>query len=276
MGSTTIGTRRGRDLLAKQAMVVGAAVAASVGALAFDWCQRLCMLLVPYEAFEADEYVLVCLFLALGFLAAFALRERHLRFQLIGREQENCRALAAARTDYLTGLPNRLALAEYIATNGSARSEQITVLLIDLDGFKSVNDTFGHEAGDIVLQAVALRLAGLRDHDDELMAFRLGGDEFALIRAGIITRENLEALAASVLANISRPIAIGSDPIGICGSIGVASSDGTARDLGSVLSRADAAMFAAKRRRAGSYFACDGSSDTLRPSARPIEINQSA
>ena len=276
MGFTTIGAWREHDLLAKQAIVVGMAMAASVGALMFDWCQRLCMVLMPYEPFEADEFILVCLFLALGFLAAYALRERHLRFQLIARERENRGALAAARTDYLTGLPNRLALAEYIATAGSIRSEPITVLLLDLDGFKSVNDTFGHEAGDIVLQTVAGRLACLSDRDDDVTAFRLGGDEFALIQARTMAREGLEALAALVLANVSRPIAIGSESVEICGSIGVASSDGEARDLGSMLGRADAAMFAAKRGRAGSFFAGDVSDDPIRPPARSIGISRTA
>ncbi|TVV71143.1 GGDEF domain-containing protein [Sphingomonas solaris] len=265
MVSTTIEAGRERGLIVRQIGVLGVAVAASVSSLMFDWCHRLCMFLMPYQAYGADEYVLVLLFLALGLLAAFALRERHLRHRLMAQELERLKACAIARTDYLTGLPNRLALVEHVDLADTAHAAPMTILLLDLDGFKSVNDTFGHAAGDEVLRVVATRLASLDHEGGSLTAFRLGGDEFALVRQGPAKRNELEALAASVLASVGRPIPLGSASIDIRASLGVASADATGTELGSMLRRADAAMFTAKRSRAGSCFAREGSGGPLSP-----------
>jgi diguanylate cyclase (GGDEF)-like protein len=249
VGSFLIPAGQQRTLLVKQVAIVGTAIAASVGALAFDWCQRLCMILAPYEAYEADEYILVALFLALGLLAAFAMRERHLRFQLVMHERESRAAFMMARTDYLTGLPNRLALAEHFATMSSAAGERATILLIDLDEFKRVNDTLGHEAGDEVLKAVAERLVAISDGDERLTAFRLGGDEFAIIRRAAATPNELEPLVALVIESIEQPICLSSGPMFVGCSIGAASSDDIDVEIGGVLRRADEAMFVVKRSR---------------------------
>ena len=153
-----------------------------------------------------------------------------------------------AVTDGLTGLANRVRLHELlgIALGRAGRQGQTTaVLLCDLDGFKQINDTMGHAAGDQLLVAYGqiLRRATL---GSDVVA-RLGGDEFAVVLLDIRSRENAEIVAERVLAEAGRPVLIGDTPVQIRGSIGVglaAPGECTADEL---LHRADTAMYEAKR-----------------------------
>jgi diguanylate cyclase (GGDEF)-like protein/PAS domain S-box-containing protein len=118
------------------------------------------------------------------------------------------------------------------------------VVFCDLDGFKAVNDSLGHDAGDAVLRAVAARLqAVLRDGD---LVARLGGDEFVLVIEQI-GEHALRALASRLLAELAQPIPHGGDSLRITASLGVALLDGDATDPSAVLRRADTAMYQAKR-----------------------------
>jgi diguanylate cyclase (GGDEF)-like protein/PAS domain S-box-containing protein len=141
--------------------------------------------------------------------------------------------------DALTGLPNRALLAEHLELAG-ASGRDVAVLLIDLDGFKAVNDTMGHPAGDELLRQVAGRLTGCLRADDT--AARLGGDEFAAI---VDTRSDvdLKAIADRILVAIREPFAIGGRTVIVGASIGVATSRIDASDL---LRDADIAMYNAK------------------------------
>jgi diguanylate cyclase len=140
-----------------------------------------------------------------------------------------------ARTDELTGLANRRHFVEDLSKSEPGDS----VILIDLNGFKPVNDTFGHGVGDELLRQTALRLS--RIFEGEWTFARLGGDEFGLlVKGGARTQETAHAIAAS----FSYPFHLG--PIGevsISASIGVAEEDGQ----GELLRRADLAMYHAKR-----------------------------
>ena len=141
-----------------------------------------------------------------------------------------------ARTDDLTGLPNRRTLISeienFMSKNGS-------LMLLDLDGFKPVNDTHGHVAGDKVLQQVALRFSRALPHG-ALLA-RLGGDEFGVLYEG--SYESSMDVALALRETLSYPFTIDSQPIQIGVSIGLAANNG-APDL---LRRADDAMYRAKR-----------------------------
>ena len=141
-----------------------------------------------------------------------------------------------ARTDELTGLPNRRKLISeieiFMGKNGS-------LLLLDLDGFKPVNDAYGHLTGDKVLQQVALRFSRSLPHG-ALLA-RLGGDEFGVLVEG--SYESAMDVALALRATLSYPFAIDNEKINIDVSIGVAENNGTT-DL---LRRADDAMYRAKR-----------------------------
>jgi diguanylate cyclase len=152
-----------------------------------------------------------------------------------------------ARSDPLTGLPNRLAMRERLAAEAERhyKSREITLLLIDLDGFKAVNDKFGHPAGDRLLCEVARRLVGALRADD--VAIRMGGDEFAVILTGNRGRDDAEALSTRLIAAFALPYDHQGNAIRIGSSIGIATDDGTLADLDLLFERADAALYQAKR-----------------------------
>ncbi|HWG99710.1 MAG TPA: diguanylate cyclase, partial [Pilimelia sp.] len=148
--------------------------------------------------------------------------------------------------DSLTGLANRVLFHD--RTNRAITRSQRTgtligVLFIDLDDFKVVNDTLGHQMGDELLLAVGQRLTGvLREHDT---AARLGGDEFAILVEDATHPADVEAVAARVLAALSVPIAVGGELLSGHASIGVAIG-GDASDAAELLRQADLALYLAK------------------------------
>lgn len=154
----------------------------------------------------------------------------------------------AALTDPLTGLPNRTVLEDRL-TRALARARLtntlVGVLFIDLDNFKRVNDTYGHDVGDQLLCEIGIRLtAGVRDTDTIV---RLGGDEFVVVREHLTDRDQLDDLAERMNRSLAAPYVIGNHTLEICASIGSAvGADLTAAQL---LSRADEAMYRAKRNR---------------------------
>ncbi len=157
------------------------------------------------------------------------------------------RALDLAHTDELTGLPNRRAFTATTAT-ALATGQRVAVLLIDLDGFKAINDTFGHRAGDQVLQEVAAR-AARQVHDPDMVA-RLGGDEFAALLLAADDPREIMARARELRAVALLPIDItrpeGREAPAVGASIGVSLSVPTDQTAGDLLHRADAAMYEAK------------------------------
>ena len=119
------------------------------------------------------------------------------------------------------------------------------VLFIDLDDFKRVNDTMGHEVGDRVLVAVADRIrASLRPTD---VAARLGGDEFAVLVDRASNQPQLDAIARRILQALREPARIDGAIIPVCGTIGLAVAESASDTCEELLRRADVAMYAAKR-----------------------------
>jgi len=164
------------------------------------------------------------------------------------RKKAEQRIAFLAHHDALTGLANRVALAQKIdeaAARQRRRNEPFTVLLLDLDRFKQVNDTLGHPAGDTLLIEVATRLKSLLRETDVLA--RLGGDEFALIQAGEPNqREAARALAERIIATLAKPFAIDSADINIGTSIGIALAPEQGAGSDSLLKMADLALYRAK------------------------------
>nr|WP_239131057.1 sensor domain-containing diguanylate cyclase [Actinoplanes nipponensis] len=150
--------------------------------------------------------------------------------------------------DPLTGLPNRTHLrdrAEQEVRNARTTGGRLALLLLDLDGFKRVNDTVGHHAGDALLQAVGLRLeAGLRGRD---LVARLGGDEFAVLLTGDPDRDSALAAAGRLHARLAEPYDIDQREVRVGASIGVALLGEHGGDLPTLMRAADAAMYEAKR-----------------------------
>jgi diguanylate cyclase (GGDEF)-like protein len=160
-----------------------------------------------------------------------------------------------AMHDALTGLPNRtlfLDRAENALRLADRTQRWPAVLYLDLDGFKPVNDTYGHEAGDLVLQTFAQRLRGcLRSADT---AARLGGDEFAVLVHGPIDADGLDRVVGRIRAELARPIDLGGRRQAAVGaSIGATIAGAGTDDVETLLRRADAAMYTAKRAREGGY-----------------------
>jgi diguanylate cyclase (GGDEF)-like protein len=152
-----------------------------------------------------------------------------------------------AREDPLTGLPNRLAMRERLASDAEQKhgSREITLLLIDLDGFKAVNDKFGHPAGDRLLCEVARRLSDTLRADD--LAIRIGGDEFAIIQTGRFSRKLAEAHSIRLIAALTAPYEYDGLSICIGASIGIATDDGKLANIDLLFEHADSALYRAKR-----------------------------
>jgi diguanylate cyclase (GGDEF)-like protein len=152
--------------------------------------------------------------------------------------------------DSLTGLPNRDQLYQHIARSVSTndgRELSAAILLIDLDMFKEVNDTLGHDYGDRVLQEVARRLkSGIRDRD---VLARLGGDEFAILVRDLPHRGAVMELASRIRHALEEPFEIGGFAVRLEASVGAAICPADGRDPNTLLQRADVAMYEAKRTR---------------------------
>ena len=159
-----------------------------------------------------------------------------------------------AHHDPLTGLANRAALqARAGELRAGSPTGRLAVALLDLDGFKDVNDTLGHAMGDQLLAQVGPRLSQQVRADDLLV--RLGGDEFAILMVDVSTEEALD-LARRACSALLAPFLVGEHGLAVRGSVGVAVRDdvgpaGTAEDVEELMRRADIAMYAAKRRRTG-------------------------
>ena len=150
--------------------------------------------------------------------------------------------------DSLTGLPNRDLFRDR-ATQALGRAQRYdqkaALLFIDLDGFKRVNDTFGHDAGDMVLCAAADRIrAALRASD---IAARHGGDEFTVLLPAIASYDDANLVAQKLLLSIGAPLAIDGDDISLGASIGIALFPQNGSDIDALGAHADAAMYHAKR-----------------------------
>ncbi len=152
-----------------------------------------------------------------------------------------------ARKDGLTEMPNRLALREWFDLKlGCKRSPgRFAIHYLDLNGFKPINDTYGHPIGDALLTAVARRIVGtVRDTD---IAARLGGDEFAIIQNRITGNDEAELLAHRLAAVLAMPFQIGELRIAITASIGYVLCEDQLEDLEALLCLADEALYASKR-----------------------------
>lgn len=154
-----------------------------------------------------------------------------------------------ARRDPLTGLGNRLALAEAFQALRRADHELIGVHCFDLDGFKTVNDRFGHAIGDELLSAIGTRLLDLADPGN--IPVRIGGDEFVMLQSAPNHPEDAELLAARILEALNMPYVISGRPITIGVSLGYTIERAANADLGTMMRLADAASYRVKRQGGG-------------------------
>jgi diguanylate cyclase (GGDEF)-like protein/PAS domain S-box-containing protein len=156
--------------------------------------------------------------------------------------------------DGLTDLANRALFGQRMseaAAQGGRQRRLVAALFVDLDGFKAVNDAYGHEAGDQVLVTVAERLRDCVRPGDT--AARLGGDEFGLLVMDLTDAEVAEQVAERVLAALSEPILLGEREVRIGASVGLAVAGAAEFDADTLLRNADLAMYVAKRHGKGRY-----------------------
>ena len=190
--------------------------------------------------------------IALGSIAAFVLVLLRLADVMHHQQAAEVQVRHQAFHDGLTGLANRSLFydrLEHALDPGRRNPRGLAVLLIDLDRFKTINDSLGHAAGDELLVAVAHRISGcLRANDT---AGRLGGDEFVVLAEGVTTVDDARAVAQRVLAAVAEPLLLAGTQISPSVSIGVAFAATGTGDPDELLSNADAAMYTAKREATG-------------------------
>ena len=176
--------------------------------------------------------------------------------QLAARNAHHAAVLEATNThlrnialyDNLTGLPNRLLLDDRVeqAILHASRSEKhCGLMFVDLDKFKPVNDTFGHNVGDELLKAVAGRMKGSLRKGDTVA--RTGGDEFIVVLSELDDVKDAGVVGAKVLADLARPFAILGNVVNISCSIGISMYPQDGTNLNELMSRADVAMYQAKK-----------------------------
>ena len=196
--------------------------------------------ILAYGAFRANyfpTFVLIISFItiSLAFLRmALALRDA----KMVSEDREH------ARTDELTGLPNRR---RFIAELELLRRRTGTLLLLDLDGFKAVNDTYGHEVGDQLLKQITLRFN--RVLPNGVLIARLGGDEFGVVVYGQRNIGNDVALELRATCTYPFTLSVGDVKVGV--SIGSVTTEGPTSTKEALLKRADSAMYEAKRNGTG-------------------------
>ena len=158
-----------------------------------------------------------------------------------------------ATHDPLTGLPNRTAafgrLAAVIRAGGSTR---IGLCYLDLDGFKGINDRYGHDAGDELLVAVAGRI-GRVAHGHGALAARIGGDEFVVLAGSSPGVAGLIALATDILAEVSRPVPLRIGRVTVSACAGIADRHVSSPGAATIVADADAALYQAKSRGPGRW-----------------------
>jgi diguanylate cyclase len=179
-----------------------------------------------------------------------------------------------ARTDHLTGLPNRAgfdAHGTHLLQKARLKRCGYALALIDLDGFKSVNDNYGHAAGDELLKEVSARVKTLLG--GRHFPARLGGDEFAIIFDPDTELHHAIAAGNQIVGSLKRPFKIGCTTLQISASVGIAKLEDTGDSLASIMERADKALYRAKK--AGRNQAQVLVAPDLSPSIVPAAISAS-
>ena len=163
------------------------------------------------------------------------------------RKHAEARIAELATRDPLSGLPNRLLLndrLQHALATARRRNDCVGLMFIDLDRFKHVNDSLGHEVGDDLLRAVARRFGGCLRESDTLA--RLGGDEFVVVLDGLSGADDARTIAEKILQCLSEPFPVGTHTLVTSASIGVSIFPTDAEDAATLMRHADTAMYHAK------------------------------
>jgi diguanylate cyclase (GGDEF)-like protein len=186
------------------------------------------------------------------------------------RKQNAAHIERLARFAPLPDLPNRVNFKERL-DDMLLRKERFAVLAVDLDKFKSVNDTLGHTVGDKLLRAVSLRMQGMAGSQD--VVSRFGGDEFMILRGFLPSTDDAALFARRIVQTLSAPYEIDSHSLVIGASVGIAIAPADARDAETLLQYADMALYRAKAEGRGNYMFFDASMDAEAQKKRLMEVD---
>ena len=213
------------------------------------------------------------LFAALLMGAVIFLLLRHLKGRTLALHASEAQAQYLASHDPLTGLPNRTLFQERVRrelTRVHSEGGQVAYLYLDLDGFKDVNDTFGHPAGDELIRVIAGELGDVLGEGD--MAARVGGDEFAILQVESRGPADAEALCRRIRTMFDEPFKVGETGIAMGVSIGIAMGSRINADATELARKADVAMYEAKAAGGGWTF-FSPAMDASRRGRRELELN---
>src|SRR5476649_2840930 len=232
---------------ARDAIVLfGAAILSYVAAHSYDLAPKLFQLGIDYAEWELDDIIFVVFVMSIAMVVYAFRRYRDLSKEIKARISKELEARNLARHDPLTGLPNRRFFEEKLdeCLGAVSATQQMAVLMLDLDGFKTVNDTYGHSAGDKALSEFSRRVSSVLRPGTFLA--RIGGDEFAIIKPKIDCLDEATNLARRIAAAVAEPFIIDgvTAEFGVGIGVAVAPNDGT--DPEELVRRADRALYRAK------------------------------
>jgi diguanylate cyclase (GGDEF)-like protein len=212
----------------------------------YDLAPQLFQFAMDYREWEVDNLIFVVFVMSIGSAVFIYRRVKELAVEMKARRSAELEAKKLARHDPLTGLPNRRffveTLGEVLLT--TTTDSQSAVLMLDLDGFKSINDAYGHAVGDQALIEFAQRISAVMRSG--AVFIRIGGDEFAVIVPNIKSLDGPTALARRIVAAVAEPFLIGqiSTSVGVGIGIAIAPPDGMDPEV--LVQRADRALYRAK------------------------------
>ncbi len=213
---------------------------------------------LPSHALSFMSDVIIVLMVA-GLAVWFVAKDLHKALHKLTLEMDAARKAQAQMThfvqhDVLTGLPNRahgIALIESAMLEARERQLRVGLLFVDLDYFKSINDSMGHTAGDDFLRQISGRLKRAVRTSDKVM--RQGNDEFVIVMANVSDLSQISSIATSILSRVSRPVTIQGTEVTTSCSIGIAVYPDDGADAETLLRQADVAMYQAKESGRNTY-----------------------
>ena len=228
-------------------LIVAPVAAMLLLAVLFDLGERFQAFTSRHEAWQLDEILPAFFIAGLLYMVLLVGRTRVLRQELRRRRRAESDANQLASRDSLTGLANRRTLLDHITTRRAAIAPgtEISVLMLDLDRFKPVNDTYGHQGGDAVLVTIARRLEHVAGKTG--LAARIGGDEFACVIEHATGSDEPVEIAEAILATVAKPVQLRGGLAEISASVGLVTSPVASSDAEAMLRAADFAMYRAKR-----------------------------
>ena len=254
-------------------VILVAAVVLQAILIGLDTFDHIYLYSRAHEDYEVDEAFTVFIVLTLALVAILIVRAKELNREVRRRIEAERTAALLARRDALTGLPNRRMFHEELGRRlaaAGAAGRKVALLMLDLDRFKVVNDTYGHGAGDRLLQEVADRLGSTLRAEDFLA--RLGGDEFSVLIDDPITEDAHFRIAQRILSTIARPFVADDWRAEVTASVGIAVYPHDADSAPLLLRRADAAMYQAKASGRNTYALFDTALDQVMRERLDLEM----